>query len=350
MFSDAVAETTTKPGKYVEPKQHFFHEAEEQAKHKAMAANMTRQQLFNNGFIGVEDLDDEELRLGKCRNTDGSITGAHGRTEMVRRDLYDEMIAEHEKRTDEKLRQQLDIAIDTMVDIMTDDTVEPRDRFEASKYLFERVKGKTPEKVSVTVKQEPWQELLGGVAKITRQQSLAQREAIDAELVAAPGDSDDPIEPTGRTQAGDLPGATPQEPDTRDRAPTSPGAGEPRQGPDVGADPTQTPLEAMGYGAQGDIADIRIKPPGIAPTWEHPVNPSATMGEGIAEAESKSAEIRRVTEEALALAERRKVAKDRIQRAKKTRIVKRTLGLTGTNKVDISDVQSKLAAAADGDV
>lgn len=312
---------------HVEPREPFFKDAIQADRRKSIAANMTRQDMFDNGFITVADLDDEELRLGKCRNTDGRIPRTTNKTSMVRRDLYDEMIAEHEKRTDEKLRQQLDIAIDTMVDIMTDDTAEPRDRFEASKYLFERVKGKTPEKVSVTVKQEPWQELLGGVAKITRQQSLAQREAIDAEVVATPSDS------TGDEERAE---GVPGEPEDGD--------GLRARAADI--DPTQTPLADMGYASQGDIADIRIKPPGIAPTWENPVNPSATMGIR----ETKSEEIRRTAEEALALAERRKEARDRIQRAKKTRIIKRTLGVMGTTKVDLTGVQDRLAQAAEGDV
>ena len=105
----------------------------------------SRQYCFDHGFITAKDLDDEELVAGKCRDGNGRIPKTNGKTETIPRELYDEMVAEHELRYKQKLRANLDSMLDIMVDIAQDDTVEPRDRFEAAKYLFERTAGKTPD-------------------------------------------------------------------------------------------------------------------------------------------------------------------------------------------------------------
>jgi hypothetical protein len=150
---------------------------------------MTRQQAFNAGYIPVEDLDDEELRVGRCRAANGKIPRVASRTELLPNMLYDKMIQEHFKRSNEKLRTQLDVALATMVDIMTDDTCEPKDRMEAAKYLYERVAGKTPDRVQVQVSKAPWEEMLGGIAQISRAEShalRAEQPVLEAEVVEAP--------------------------------------------------------------------------------------------------------------------------------------------------------------------
>ena len=166
---------------------HFYRHVHEQEKLKQQARNMTRQQLFDNGFITVEDLDDEELRAGRCRDAHGRIPKVNKTMEMVPRDLYDEMVAEHAKRFDEKLRQQLDTALNTFVEVMTDPTCEPKDRMEAARFFVERVRGKSVERVAVSVSKAPWEELLGDVAHVTRAQHEAMKAgAIDVEFTALP--------------------------------------------------------------------------------------------------------------------------------------------------------------------
>lgn len=167
----------------------FGHDVEQTrlTREKALAT-LSRQECFEKGFITIKDLDDEELRYGRCRDESGYIPKNGKKTELIPKDRYDEMVAEHELRFKQKLRQQLDDMLDIMVDIAKDDTVEPRDRFEASKYLFERVAGKTPEHISVTVRAAPWEELLGqvsGIAPMSRAEHRALNGAgiVDAEVV-----------------------------------------------------------------------------------------------------------------------------------------------------------------------
>lgn len=156
----------------------------------ANRAGMTRQEQFNNGILTVADMDDEELRAGRMRDAKGRIPRVTKTLEMVPRDLYDEMVQEHNKRTNEKIRNQLDTALQTMVDIMADESCEPKDRLDAAKYLFERQMGKQPDKVLIAPDRAPWEELLGDVAQVTRaQHERAKRgEVWDAEVV-----EDDPV-------------------------------------------------------------------------------------------------------------------------------------------------------------
>lgn len=138
---------------------------------------LPRQECFERGYLTVKDLDDEELRYGRCRDEAGRIPNKNGkRTELIPRDMYDEMIAEHELRYKQKLRERLDDMLDIMDEIARDDTVEPRDRFEAAKYLFERTAGKTPENVMVNVQHAPWEELLSQVAGIAPMSRAEHRE------------------------------------------------------------------------------------------------------------------------------------------------------------------------------
>lgn len=173
-----------------------FHVVDEQKQfeeRKQMAlANCTRQECFDQGYLTVKDLDDEELVAGRCRDQSGYIPRNSKKTELIPKEKYDDMVAEHEARFKQKLRQNLDDMVDIMVDIAKDETAEPRDRFEAAKYIFERTAGRTPETVNVTVRAAPWEALFGdisGVAAITRaEHKAAQRGIIDVEYTEEEAD------------------------------------------------------------------------------------------------------------------------------------------------------------------
>lgn len=144
--------------------------------------NKSRQECFDMGFLTVADLDDEELRYGRCRDDRGRIPRDSKKTELIPKEQYEAMVQEHELRYKQKLRQRLDSMIDIMTDIAEDETVEPRDRFEAAKYLFERTAGKTPDTVNVNIKSAPWEDLLTeitGIASVTR----AQHREVNAGII-----------------------------------------------------------------------------------------------------------------------------------------------------------------------
>lgn len=286
----------------------FFQQRIEQEELRRKAANMTRQEMFDHGFLTTEDLDDEELRYGRCRDQNGRIPKVSNKTQTIPRDLFDEMVAEHERRTDQKLRQQLDVMLDVMVSVATDDTVEPRDRLEAAKYLFERVAGKTPEKVSVTVQKAPWEELMGGIAQLSRAESRARREGtIDAEVVEEPEANPMPWEAQNEWQAT---GRTDLEPQSDGRD----GVGE----------------QSRAWGDESNLAlrhhafeHSAFAPAEQVPTHDNPANSSVTM---LAHETGAPDEIAKMIQAQKDLVDRRKAARDRIQNAKKQRKIKRATG------------------------
>jgi hypothetical protein len=271
-------------------------EAEEALKKEAFA-KLTRQELFEQGFIKVADLDDEELRYGRCRDTNtGIIPGKTTKTELIPKALYDEMVAEHEARFKQKLRQNLDDMLDGMVEIAKDDTVEPKDRLEAMKYLIDRTAGRATEHVSVQVHHAPWEELLNdvsGIAPVTRDQHRQlQRGIIDVEVV----DEEEAGELGEAERSSDVP---PQPPE-----PTPYGT----------ADTPNSPSKPKEEKYTGQLS---ARPPSAKyPSQEQPLVTKDQHQLSYAE-QARNQEL---------LAERRAAAKKRIQGAKKARKVARAMG------------------------
>jgi hypothetical protein len=324
----------------------FFQHAIEQDKLKRQAQNMTRQDMFNNGFLTVEDMDDEELRCGRMRDANGKIPRVNKTMEMIPRDLYDEMVAEHQRRTQEKFRQTLDDCLDAMATCVADDTAEWRDRNDAAKYIIERVMGKTPDKVQVAVTKAPWEELFTDVAHITRAQHNALKAGvIDAEVVedSTPAQDGANLHPPGADHVpnagvSDRPRYHDVQATSGDSADDGPGGGD-------GAGHWQLP------DATAPFAPPTPAPSFVAPATSNPVHQVAqastqqqvqpTVSQAIAHAQ---AEAQRVAE---ARANRKKV----LQAAKSKRIAKRALGVDVQNRllrdVPIDGVQSKLLGALD---
>lgn len=258
---------------------------------------MTRQQAFDRGLLTVKDLDDEELRAGKCRGPDGKIPRNPNKTEPIPRDIYDEMVAEHEARFNQRLREKLDTMIDVMTECAMDDTAEWRDRLAAAQYIFERTAGKTPERVQLHVTKAPWEEMLQGIAQITREQSQKQRagEIIDAE-----------VEEFGRLND-----------------PAAPNVGRPsvaRVGVEDGIPraEAEAPQDATKPVVPPEVFQQVYPPAEPAPSHDAPANSSVTI---------PPKEYMDKVAAAKDLAKRRKEAKERIKAAKKRRIVARNLGL-----------------------
>ena len=242
---------------------------------------LPRQECFDRGYITVKELDDEELVAGRCRDANGRIPKPKGKTEYLPRELYDEMVAEHELRYKQKLRENLDNMLDVMIEIAEDETVEPRDRLEAAKYLFERTAGKTPETVTVNVKHAPWEELLSQVAGIAPMSRQEHRDLgvgiVDAELVEVDED------------------------------------GEPITGEPISED------DMNEYWVEGDITHHA---PGQPQTEPHQAEPERNYGRRADEARSYQQQV----QDAQDLAKRRKEAKAKIQNAKKQRKIDRAMG------------------------
>lgn len=306
---------------------------------------MTRQQAFLKGYITVHDLDDEELRLGRCRAANGKIPKVGARTEMIPRALHEAMVAEHLQRSNEKLRGQLDVALATMVDIMQDDTCEPKDRMDAAKYLYERVAGKTPERVQVAIAKAPWEEVLGGIAQISRAESRAIRNGqpvVDAEVVEEPQDS----APVGE------PAFTPRNPNGYGNGPSrDEAAAEAGERADEAEAASAAPTRPRHYDLQGPVVgDPRIKHHMYVPGHEYPQNNSATAPLVTNTGHTNSEILRDEESAAKDLAARRKAARKRIQDAKKRRAIARATGQDAKshNTIELTESDGKIQFRIDG--
>lgn len=115
-----------------------------------------------SGDLSVEDLDEEELARGYCKDKNGKFTGRP--PVVVPRALFQRMQRELFQRFDERLKSGLVDALDVILNLARDPDVDATNRRQAAQYVIDRVMGKTPEKVTV-VAEDPWETILNGVMR-----------------------------------------------------------------------------------------------------------------------------------------------------------------------------------------
>jgi hypothetical protein len=302
----------------------FFQQAQQEYERKQELAKLTRQQAFDRGLITVQDLDDEELRAGRCRDELGRIPRNKNKTEPVPRDIHDEIIAEHEARWNQNLREKLDTMTEVIAGVALDDTAEPRDRMEAAKWIIERVAGKAPERVNVTVNKLPWEEMIHGIAKRTKAEHDALKAGtIDAEVVDVP---------TGESGPGGLQGPDEFVQQEAQVAGESDGPNGSGGVPRYEFDPTDGPVDDYVPPAHIYTQEVRYPHAPPAPSQQVPANSmSIAPGPQIERPETwpdegTSMSWDEIDSKIRERAEGRKQKDDIRKQAKKRRIVKRTLG------------------------
>lgn len=156
----------------------------------ATLERMTRWQKLLSGAIDVQDLDDEELSRGMCRDKNGGFTGTPPR--MVPKGLHDRMVRELFQRADETLKSGLLDAAGSIVEIARGSAYEPADRIKAATWLWERLRGKVAD-VVVHTQDKPWEMVLSNISGGSRAASRVARgvadeeEILEAQLVVDPG-------------------------------------------------------------------------------------------------------------------------------------------------------------------
>lgn len=106
-----------------------------------------RMAQFLAGEIDVRDLDDEELARGQFRDERGKFGIP---SQLVPREVQQEMIRRLLERGDELWRQGYNMAIRCCLEICSDPNNDPRTRLTAAQYIIERTAGKTPDRVLIT--------------------------------------------------------------------------------------------------------------------------------------------------------------------------------------------------------
>ncbi len=126
---------------------------------------------FLDGEFSVEDLTVEELVRGQMRGADGVF---HRPPKLVPREFHQACMRELLRRGDELFQRHYIVAIQAMADIASDPGMEPKDRLKASQYIIERVAGKTPERLEVSVA-DPWQEALDEIVVVGSEDQAIER-------------------------------------------------------------------------------------------------------------------------------------------------------------------------------
>jgi hypothetical protein len=115
--------------------------------------------------LDVADLDNEELTYGVPRCDDGKFSAkAAWQAARMPRKIRQRMHRELYKRANDKLHGALLGALDSIVELATEPGVEDAVRFQAAKYVLERLQGKTPE-VHVHSQEAPWEVVLSNVQR-----------------------------------------------------------------------------------------------------------------------------------------------------------------------------------------
>jgi hypothetical protein len=114
------------------------------------------------GEINVDDLDEEELARGMCRGPNGEIPKRQ--PAMVPKAMYDKMLKALFERSDDLLKESLIAAATSIAKIATDDSVDPGTRLKSATWLFERLRGKTPDVLQVS-QEKPYEVLIGKVER-----------------------------------------------------------------------------------------------------------------------------------------------------------------------------------------
>jgi|SRR5690348_10798708 len=143
------------------------------SKEQITLARSPRWQALLAGDLKVEDLDDEELLKARLKDKHGRIS-AKG-VNVVPRQLHEALTRELVRRMNGKFAEQLDAAIETIVEIMNegegaetthfDERGRPiskekggTQRLKAAIYVVERIMGKIESNTHVTIEATPWQE------------------------------------------------------------------------------------------------------------------------------------------------------------------------------------------------
>lgn len=152
-----------------------------------------RLDYLKRDMLDVSELDNDELSFGIPRCDDGkfSARAAWQAVHEVPKRAKTKMHRELHKRVHAVLQQNSLAAVKTIVELATQPYVEDKVRFEASKYIFERLNGKTPEHV-VHHQEAPWEQVFSEIqrgprpADSERLKAIDDGEVQDAEIVESP--------------------------------------------------------------------------------------------------------------------------------------------------------------------
>lgn len=149
-------------------------------------ANSKLQELLS-GKLDMQSLDNDELSFGIPRCDDGKFSvKAAWQAANLPKVAKNKLQREIYKRANQKLHAGLLGAVDTIVELATQPYAEDKIRFEAAKYLFERLQGKTPD-VVLHEQAAPWEMVFSNIERgprpVRSERQIEDGNTQDAEIV-----------------------------------------------------------------------------------------------------------------------------------------------------------------------
>src|SRR5262245_31642161 len=127
------------------------------------------------GLDNLEDWDDDELQRGQKRSRRGTWEGRPPK--VVPKALHDELVRRTLSKAHELLRDNLVGAVELLGTLIEGEDVDDAVKLKAATIIMDRVMGKAPDKVEVTVQKSPFEDSMGKVFR--------RRQVIDVEEKAS---------------------------------------------------------------------------------------------------------------------------------------------------------------------
>ena len=129
-------------------------------------ANLNRAQLFMQGFLGIEDLTEDEINNGYIVLEDGKKVKA--RALGIK---FEQMFTmELHRRLNDYLRNKAPSMLKVVTDIAENPLAEEADRLKAAIWAAERTIGKVPEITIHGKTEQPYEQILGGIQSGSREE------------------------------------------------------------------------------------------------------------------------------------------------------------------------------------
>lgn len=127
---------------------------------------MDRVQQFMKDIITVEDLDDDEIRGGFVRDSQGNKVSSR----VIGIAFEQKITKELHRRLNSYIRSKAPRALEVVYEIADSDMVEPADRLKAASMLLDRTLGKSPDVLITATTEKPYEAILGGISGGSREE------------------------------------------------------------------------------------------------------------------------------------------------------------------------------------
>lgn len=121
----------------------------------------SRWRMLMDGDLTVQDLDDEEVRYGRCKDKNGNFSGRPPKE--FPRHLHDALHNEFLRRTEETFKPLVETATNVLLDVALNRRAAAPARVQAANILLERGAGKVSDKVVSEVIVKKFEENIEGL-------------------------------------------------------------------------------------------------------------------------------------------------------------------------------------------